>query len=221
MCAAKFEDGVVYPHQDLYYDARRYIRIHIATNHGSVLDYLLGLGKKSTGITDHQRHLIEQFARGKSDAEIVADTGGSASTIRAQRFQLRERAKQARVFLAIMNLVEAHVSGDETFVAIHRGAKMVDERYMTTESERQKVLQDYFPHGLDGTLKTFPRKEKRKLIILRNLAERFQVDHRYTEKEVNTVLKAAFSDYVTLRRYLIEYGFMDREDDGSAYWLRA
>ncbi|HDR8220879.1 TPA: DUF2087 domain-containing protein, partial [Bacillus cereus] len=26
--------------------------------------------------------------------------------------------------------------------------------------------------------------------------------------------------FVTLRRYLIEYGFLDRTDDGSQYWVK-
>jgi hypothetical protein len=30
-----------------------------------------------------------------------------------------------------------------------------------------------------------------------------------------------YDDYVTVRRYLIEYGFLDRKDDGSQYWLKA
>ncbi|MBJ6950597.1 DUF2087 domain-containing protein, partial [Vibrio cholerae] len=29
-----------------------------------------------------------------------------------------------------------------------------------------------------------------------------------------------YPDFVTLRRYLIEYGFLDRTDDGSQYWVK-
>ncbi len=50
---------------------------------------------------------------------------------------------------------------------------------------------------------------------------------RYAEKELNAALAAwleCFSrpgglDYVTLRRYLIDFRFVDRESDGSAYWV--
>ena len=42
---------------------------------------------------------------------------------------------------------------------------------------------------------------------------------KYTEKELNTILVESFDDYVTIRRYLIEYGFLDRKKDGSRYWI--
>jgi hypothetical protein len=37
---------------------------------------------------------------------------------------------------------------------------------------------------------------------------------------VNEILKNAYEDYATLRRYLIEYDFMDRKADGSQYRLK-
>ncbi|MMZ69439.1 hypothetical protein D1872_322810 [compost metagenome] len=50
--------------------------------------------------------------------------------------------------------------------------------------------------------------------------KRFDTHKKYTEKEVNGILRTADTDYVTLRRYLIEYGFLDRKDDGSMYWVK-
>ncbi|WP_081793756.1 DUF2087 domain-containing protein [Paenibacillus darwinianus] len=39
------------------------------------------------------------------------------------------------------------------------------------------------------------------------IAASFKLRRRYTEKEVNELLKRVYAkDYVTLRRYLIEYG---------------
>lgn len=39
-------------------------------------------------------------------------------------------------------------------------------------------------------------------------------------KEFNEIIKTAYYDYVTVRRFLIEYGFLDRKPDGSQYWLK-
>ncbi|WP_397536936.1 DUF2087 domain-containing protein [Rummeliibacillus pycnus] len=36
---------------------------------------------------------------------------------------------------------------------------------------------------------------------------------------INEILTAVYRDYVILRNYLIEYGFIDRKADGSQYWL--
>jgi hypothetical protein len=82
-------------------------------------------------------------------------------------------------------------------------------------------LKQYFKEGPDGPLDSFPKKEKRKIAILKHIAGKFDASRKYTEKEVNAVLKAIFADdYATLRRHLIEYGFMDRQGDGSLYWLK-
>ena len=42
---------------------------------------------------------------------------------------------------------------------------------------------------------------------------------KYSECEVNEILKPIYDDYMTIRRYLIMYGFMERTRDGRQYWL--
>ena len=57
------------------------------------------------------------------------------------------------------------------------------------------------------------------LMALQEIAKNFKRDRIYGEKEVNEILKAIDDDYVTLRRYLIEHGYLNRKPDGSQYWL--
>ena len=63
-----------------------------------------------------------------------------------------------------------------------------------------------------GRLTAFPAKRKTKIYALCYLAEKFERDKKYTEKEVNEVLKAwhTFDDPATLRRELYDYKFLDR-----------
>ena len=68
-------------------------------------------------------------------------------------------------------------------------------------------------------LKTFSPKEKNKVVILTKIAEQFEKGKTYSEKEINQILKPTYEDHITLRRYLIMYGFMERAKDGSKYWL--
>lgn len=68
-------------------------------------------------------------------------------------------------------------------------------------------------------IRLFPAKEKRKYILLGMMCHLFEEDKMYTEPEVNDILRDVYDDYVTLRRYLIIYGFLDRKPDGHAYWL--
>ena len=97
---------------------------------------------------------------------------------------------------------------------------MVNERYTVTEEEKHKVLSTYFKKGLEGQLESFPSKEKRKLIILQHILKRFEPNRTYSEKEINEILKTAYSDFVTIRRSLIVYSFMERSKDCSEYWIR-
>ncbi|TSI02255.1 DUF2087 domain-containing protein [Lysinibacillus sp. BW-2-10] len=221
LCGEHVEKGVIYPKDDVYYEAKRYIRLHIEQTHGSVFDYLLGLDKKLTGLTEHQTMLLRHFYEGKSDKEVQEDMGiGSSSTIRHHRFVLKEKERQAKTTLAIMELLKEKDQYAPAFVAPHKHATMVDDRYAITSEEQMKVLEKYFPEGLKGPITKFPPKEKQRLIVLRAIVGRLDMQTAYTEKELNAILKDIYEDYVLIRRYLIEYGFIDRKADGSAYWVK-
>jgi hypothetical protein len=221
VCGKAFEKGVVYREGDVWYEAEKYTSLHVSTEHTSMFDYLIGLNKKFTGLTDLQKNLLDYFHKGYTDSEIVKLEGGSASTIRNHRFTLREKEKQAKVFLSIMELMEAAPQPQKPkFLPIHKTATAVDERYAITEQEHAEILGMYFPEGPDGLMSLFPKKEKRKIALLKHIIGRFETGKKYKEKEVNEILKSVFADYVTIRRYLIEYGFMDRLDDGSMYWVK-
>ncbi|HRF96880.1 MAG TPA: metalloregulator ArsR/SmtB family transcription factor [Aggregatilineales bacterium] len=84
------------------------------------------------------------------------------------------------------------------------------------DEEDKKVLRDY---TLNGQLTQLPSKEKRWLVVLRWLATKFEAGGYYTEKQVNAIITEAHPDYATIRRNLVEYGFMRRERGGGNYWL--
>lgn len=96
---------------------------------------------------------------------------------------------------------------------------MVDDRYFIEDPEERKILDNMFLTLQPLRLKKLSPKEKKKVVCLRRIAAEFDPGKRYTEKEVNAILKAIFpEDYATLRRYLIEYRFLDRTKDCMAYW---
>lgn len=134
---------------------------------------------------------------------------------------LKQKEKQAKVFSTIMGILKEGKSINmDKFVDAHRTVTMVDDRYAITEKEEEEILNKYFKEGIDGPLSTFPIKEKRKLVVLKNIIKRFEYGKIYNEKEVNNILKNVYSDYVMIRRCLIDYGFMDRKSDGSEYWVK-
>ncbi|MFC7679420.1 DUF2087 domain-containing protein [Paenibacillus sp. GCM10028914] len=220
LCGSGIEKGIIYPDNDKLYESQRYMALHVEREHGSVFEYLTGLDKKLTGLTDHQSRLLQLFYQGKSDAEVQQETGiGSASTIRNHRFALKEKERQAKVLLTLMELLKERDEHAPSFVPLHKTAKMIDDRYNVTEEEQASILSKLFPSGTNGKLLKFNLKEKQRYVVLREIAKRLQPGKTYTEPEINEILKGAYDDYVTVRRFLIEYGFIDREPDGSKYWL--
>lgn len=70
----------------------------------------------------------------------------------------------------------------------------------------------------DGRLRELPSQEKKLLPILRHVAQSFEPGTRYTEKQVNEILKRYFADVASLRRYLIDFKVIQREPNGASYW---
>ena len=68
----------------------------------------------------------------------------------------------------------------------------------------------------DGRLTALPRKRPLLLAACAFLAERFERDRLYDEAEVNAILAADAPDPATLRRLLVDEGYLGRRS--GAYW---
>ena len=82
------------------------------------------------------------------------------------------------------------------------------------EADERKVLRAFILP--DGRIKEFPAQQKKRLIVLRHVAQSFESGKRYPEKEVNEHLHRFLDDHASLRRYLIDDKLMQRE--GGFYW---
>ncbi|CAG7618407.1 hypothetical protein PAESOLCIP111_02112 [Paenibacillus solanacearum] len=215
VCGLETEQGIIYaaPDGTGYRDAEKRMKDHIADEHGSMFDYLLTLDKKKTGLSELQRQLLQLFHEGVSDADIVRRTGaGSASTIRNHRFVLREKEKQAKLFLALMELLQEKADAETDRAAKSKPGK--------GQPQLREALPGHAPaEAPDEPLRQWPSKESKRKEITESLQRRFERGTVYTEPEVNAILERAWPDYAVLRRYMVEYGYLQREDDGSAYWL--
>jgi len=105
-CGVEFLVGDIYSMEGRLVDASTAARLHMEQAHGGVFEALLAGGKKSTGLTEGQSRMLSLFYSGAADRDIAAQLGVSAATVRFQRFSLREKARQARVFLALSGLLE-------------------------------------------------------------------------------------------------------------------
>lgn len=70
--------------------------------------------------------------------------------------------------------------------------------------------------GPDGRLHTMPSKRAKRLVVLDHVAQSFELGTVYPEREVDAILKGFHDDHAALRRYLVDEGFLTR-DEGH-YW---
>lgn len=74
---------------------------------------------------------------------------------------------------------------------------------------RNKVIDTFFQYG---KLTSIPAQRKKERIILEKIAESFEKDRDYSEKEVNEIINRFHEDHCTLRRDMIGEGILDRKD---------
>jgi hypothetical protein len=70
----------------------------------------------------------------------------------------------------------------------------------------------------DGTLISIPAKGAKKIAVLMVIASKLSPDIKYPEKELNAIITYFHDDTAAIRRYMIEYGILER-DKASVYWL--
>lgn len=219
-CGKEFMCGEVYPFNERFFDYRLAVKHHVSSEHGNRFDYLVNMESKYVTFTENQKNILSCMNEGLSDSEIAKKLGVTSSTIRHQKFMFREKAKQAKMYLAVYELALMEDKSMDRLIPIHDSAKMVDDRYITTNGEEDKILKTHFVSMTPLKLGSFPAREKKKVVVLKKITELFQKGKEYEEAELNCILKEIFDDFPTLRRYLIEYGFMDRTKDCKKYWLK-
>ena len=67
-------------------------------------------------------------------------------------------------------------------------------------------------------LMMIPKKEKNKILVLQVVLEMLKDKSlEFTEKELNEAIKEIYSDYSLIRRYLVDYKFLERDNYGRMY----
>jgi hypothetical protein len=219
-CDEKFECGKIYQINDECFDAYGAMKRHIKDKHGSSCDCLFSQNALTFGLSEGQMKVLKGIWLGKDDKEIATELKISPSTVRNYKFKFREKYRQAKVFMALFDEIQTKIENpvQQEYPVIHDSSTMIDDRYNTTDEECKIIKETYF--NTDGTLKSLPSKQKKKLVLLQEISKQFTSGKDYSEKEVNEILKKIFDDFVTLRRDLIEYGFLVRSNDGKIYRIK-
>ena len=181
---------------------------------------------------DLQPELLS-FFKGLSDptrlrlAGLLAEKPRTAEQLRVA-LGARPRAVQRHLArLVDAGLVEAPTGAAQTYRLRLDHIHAIAGRLLAHEKTEvpAEAAADDFEHKVlgeflrpDGSLKEFPVGEKRFLVIVRYALKQFEPGRRYTEKEVNALLKRLNPDSATLRRALIDYRLLERVPNGAEYW---
>jgi len=80
-----------------------------------------------------------------------------------------------------------------------------DERI---DQYKQKVLNAFFENG---RLTRLPAQHKKRIIVLDIIARSFERGRVYPESDVNELISVIYEDYCTIRRLMVDEGYMSRE----------
>jgi predicted DNA binding protein len=105
-CDTQYENGIIYKFENHLINAEKATKLHIVEKHGTVFENLLSTDKSQTGLTDTQKKFLINYYNGMSDKEIAENMNISAVTVRYQRCNFREKARQAKLILALFELLE-------------------------------------------------------------------------------------------------------------------
>lgn len=81
------------------------------------------------------------------------------------------------------------------------------------DENEEAVLRAFFRQG---RLVEIPAKESKRRVVLERIALEFEPGARYDEREVNAIVGRFHTDHASLRRYLVDEGFLARER--GTYW---
>jgi len=139
---------------------------------------------------------------------------GTADEVRAASGLDARRATTALERLVRAGLVVR--GGDGTLVLLAEAFGLaarasapppVPEEHSDQPADRARVLRTFVR---DGRLVRMPTAHAKRLVVLDRVVQDFDPGRRYPEREVNRVLRRWFDDVASLRRGLVDVGYLDR-----------
>lgn len=178
---------------------------------GMLLDFFKVLGNESrlkiVGLLANEPHSV---------GELAARLELKEPTVSHHLARLKE-----------MKLVNVRAEGTTRIYSLASRRLEAMNRDLFTQEKMASIVDDYrgeaweekVMHAFvdqDGRIIAFPAQLKKRLVLWRWLAEKFEPDRRYPEADVNEILKAYHEDTATIRRALVSHNLMARAN--GIYW---
>lgn len=145
--------------------------------------------------------------------ELSAYLGLKSPTVSHHLSRLRELSLVSMRTEGNVHLYRFHPESLRRLNRLLQPARLAEMASVEGTAWEQKVQNDFL---IEGRLKEIPASRKKRLVILKWLADRFERDVRYPETEVNGIIQRHHPDFSTLRRELIAARLMER--DNGVYW---
>ncbi|WP_055669851.1 metalloregulator ArsR/SmtB family transcription factor [Desnuesiella massiliensis] len=97
---------------------------------------------------------------------------------------------------------------------INVGEREKDIQVEREEQYKDSVIAAFFQYG---KLKSIPVQQKKRKIVLEEIAKKFETGKSYAEREVNIIIADFHDDFCTIRREMVAFNILKREN--SIYTL--
>lgn len=170
-----------------------------------------------------QSNLLLQFFKAAGEPDrlkilgLLANEPHTISQLMA-KLQLKQKTVTRHLqFLQKAKIITADVSGFKPSYRLDSSRlealnRLVNEA-KPLPSLTERTLQEYV---VDGRLKAIPHKPEERQIILEWLADKFELNKRYTESEITELIRKYYDKPLTLRRVLADNRFLLHT--GRQYW---
>ena len=118
-----------------------------------------------------------------------------------------------------LQLVQMRVEGNTHYYRLDLNAlQAMQKATLTATQVAQPVRDDVWEYKVlssfveNDCIKEIPASRKKRRIVLKWLVQKFELDCLYSEQELNQMIKPIHPDTATLRRELVGYNMMNREN---------
>lgn len=135
-CSEYFEEGVIYSSRERMVNAEKAVKEHVEDEHSGAFKSLLDLDKQISGLSDVQKSILNCMYEQKDVKSIGEKMGISPATVRAHKFNLQKLKREAKVFLALLEMVEKEDSSTNN-------KKVIDD-YENMQITEEAASEDIF-----------------------------------------------------------------------------
>lgn len=158
----------------------------------------------------HRLKVLSAVVLGQKDVAEISQGSGLSSQVVTQALS---RLIKAGLVAESPSGYQANQAAKAMKKALYRASAESKEEFPGVEESMAAELRKFFRKG---RLVEIPTSRSSRLAVLDYLSWAFEPGQYYPERLVNALIRRYHPDHATLRRYLVDEGFLER--NGGRYW---